>query len=424
MTNRYDTAIIGGGLAGLAAACVLAGAGRSVAVIESGSLGGRARSSERDGFTLNEGPHALYRAGHATRVLRSLGIEPEGGDPPLERSMAWTGGTAYPLPVTPLALLRSKMLGARGKLAAARIASALQSGHDGAAPGLALSEWLDHKRVTTNVRAMVETYVRLSTYTNAPDTVSAEAAIRQLALAGHGVWYLHRGWQQLVDGLVDVAICRGVALRTGTPVTALTTDGRDHALETGGRGGDIVAGNVLIAGLSPGAATRIVGVDPGWSEAAGPASDVACLDVGLTAQPTVPIMLSMDEPLYGSVHSPPARLAPEGAALLGVMRYLRPDEELDRDEARRSLWLHAERMGAERSEATWERFLRRMTASHGMPRARTNRPTGAELADRGIWVAGDWVGGPVDTGAQLADAAVASAESAARAILRRRVRVA
>ncbi len=79
-THRSDVAVVGGGLAGLAAATSLARAGRSVVVFErSQRLGGRAMTRDTGGFAFNLGAHALYAAGAGARVLAGLGVEPVGG---------------------------------------------------------------------------------------------------------------------------------------------------------------------------------------------------------------------------------------------------------------------------------------------------------------------------------------------------------
>src|SRR4051794_31592392 len=74
--------VVGAGPAGLVAATHLRRAGAAVTVLEAkGHPGGRAASDHRDGFTLNQGPHALYLGGAARRELAALGIRPAGRIP-------------------------------------------------------------------------------------------------------------------------------------------------------------------------------------------------------------------------------------------------------------------------------------------------------------------------------------------------------
>src|SRR5436190_19368194 len=98
--ESVDVAVVGGGLAGLAAAATAARTGRSVALYEGGSgIGGRARTRTEHGFHFNVGAHAIYQNGPGLRALRDLGVEPRGGIVNPAGSVAQRSGRLDLLPV-------------------------------------------------------------------------------------------------------------------------------------------------------------------------------------------------------------------------------------------------------------------------------------------------------------------------------------
>jgi hypothetical protein len=139
------------------------------------------------------------------------------------------------------------------------------------------------------------------------------------------------------------------------------------------------------------------------------------LDLGLGDPADVPFLLGMDEPYYLSTHAPPARLAPPGHQMVGVARYLHPEERPGREESETGLWQHAARAGVDRGAVVTHRYLHDMVVSGGMPlaarRGFAGRP-GVEVRERaGLFLAGDWVG----TTGMIGDAAAASGTAAAQA---------
>src|SRR5271165_2375836 len=89
MDTTYEVIVIGGGLAGLAAAATAEAAVRKagrpgkVLVIDRQQPGGRATTDERAGYLLNRGAHALYKGGPGSQALKRLGVDVKGARPRL-----------------------------------------------------------------------------------------------------------------------------------------------------------------------------------------------------------------------------------------------------------------------------------------------------------------------------------------------------
>lgn len=76
--EKYHSIVVGGGMAGLTAACYLAKAGKRVLLIEKNrECGGLVSTFSRDGFHFEAGIRALENAGIIFPMLKELGIEME-----------------------------------------------------------------------------------------------------------------------------------------------------------------------------------------------------------------------------------------------------------------------------------------------------------------------------------------------------------
>ena len=434
--DPIDLAVIGGGLAGLAAAALAARGGAKVRLFERArTLGGRAATQEKEGFSLNLGPHALYRGAAGAEVLATLDIRPRGAPAPTTGGHAICGGVKHVLPAGLRSLLSTRLLGAGGKLETARLLARLASIDPLPLAGVPVSEGLARLTRHGAVRQLLEALFRLSTYGNAPRLQSAGAALEQLQRAlSRGVLYLDGGWQQLVDALRESAIAAGVTIETGVRACRIDISAAGAVSAVRLADGRIVRCNTAIVTGSPddalaalGPATPASGTSAGepsgpsphavietWARAVVPVR-AACLDVALRRLPSVHsnFALGIDAPLYLSVHSAVARLAPAGAALLHVARYLDPSEPenpvRDRQELERLLDLVQPTW---REQVVHQRFLPSLTVAHAHVTAAqggtAGRPGPAVPGVRGLFVAGDWVGPE----GLLADAALASARRA------------
>ncbi len=415
MTEPRDIVVVGAGVAGLVAAAHAAASGRRVTVLDAHPIGGRARSSQQRGFTLNHGGHALYRAGAFRRELLRLGIAPAGRSPSIADALVARAGELHPLPTGATSLLRTSALRLRGRVAAARLLTLLPRLDPAASAGRSVHDWLAD--LPADAAAIVELLVRLSSYTDAPEHFDAGAAIGQLQLALHGVTYVDGGWQTLADALRTVVLANGGEIVEGREASSLNADGEALVVVAGGR--ELTASAVVIAAGGPESAARLLGAPVPGADRLGPAVRAAALDLGVPAAsgPVAPLVLGLDRPLYLSVHAPVAQLAPPGLMLVSVMKYLAPGgKHSAADDDRRQLLEHAALSGIRLDDLVLERYLRAPVVHHGVPLARScglaGRPrvdAPAELGLPGVFLAGDWVGPE----GMLADAAAASGAAAA-----------
>ncbi len=395
--------VVGGGLAGLTSAVTAADLGADVLLLEAReSIGGRARTNVVDGFSFNQGPHALYAKSSGMQVLKEFGITPKGKLAPTVGGFGLYRGELALLPGTSPRALQTSLLGLRAKAQLARVLARPAKTLRTPTEGRSMAQWISERVTDPGAIAALAGLARLTTYVGDLDDLAADAAVSQL-VSGllDGVVYLDGGWAQLVDALREKAVAVGVKIDTEAKITSVSEieDAEAIVLAVGG----------------PEQTARLIGnasaAAPRWAAEARPVT-AACLDLGLSHLPFPDrrFCLGLDDPLYFSVHSASAVLAPEGKEMLHVMKLGDPTEDPRGDiEA----YLDVVQPGWRECVVT-EQYGRRLVVSHDRPRPSVGiggRP-GPVIEDcPGVFVAGDWVG-PVG---MLADASFASGSAAGRA---------
>ena len=414
-----EVAIIGAGMAGLTAAQKLLSGGARVTIMDKAQPGGRASSVVKDGFHINQGPHALYRGGSAYRILGEFNIRPAGARPQPKQTLVLKDNIAYELPAGVGSIVSSQLLSITDKIEWVSFFNNLANLADSealkAAESITISDWLAQNVKSENIRTLIKSMVRLGTYANCPERISAWSAIRQLhSGTSSGVEYSDNGWQSMVDSL-DQLIAPKAERIYGATVSAIKTGGGKVEIVVNGE--IRIFDNVILA-LPPLQVEKLLGKSFGLAELE--PVHAACLDVCLNklSKPDNIFAIGYEEPLYYSVHSATAKLAPEPAqALIHLAVYLKPGEVGNHGHEERLLQLLEQLQPGFEKELVYKRFLPNMVASYGTADASRNACNGLmgpELPDTpGVYVCGDWVG----KGELLLDAAMASAESAALAVL-------
>jgi phytoene dehydrogenase-like protein len=422
MAQEARVAVVGAGVAGLCAAAFAARAGARVTVFERLSeSGGRARTRTDDGFAFNMGPHALYLEGPAIRALRELGIEPAGNAPATSGGFGWLGGRLHALPAGAVSLMTTGLLGVADKLELAGLLSRVARLEEHAGSAETVDEFFAREIRSERVRGLLRAFVRTTSYSAMTDRIAARPAIVQVARGlGAGVRYLDHGWQSLVDALERRALEAGAELRRSVKVERVTHDGTVRGIELAG--GERCAADAVILAGGPEELRGLVddGRHPVFTRALEKALPVraACLDLGLSSLPNPKHLFTMgiDRPLYYSVHSAAAKLAPEGQAAVCLVRYLRAEERPTREELEADFHplLDALQPGW-RERVVTHKLLRELVVSHDLPQAAlgglSGRTPGPVSGIANLHLAGDWIGPE----GMLADAAFASAKAAARA---------
>ncbi len=315
MTEAWDVAIVGGGIAGLTAAAFAARAGARVVLLEGApELGGRGRTREEGGFAFNHGPHALYNRGAARKTLDALGINPPGAPPATSNAYLMRDGALYRAPVGVLDLISSDVMPAADKLAFAAANAAIAAGFSGR-PGETIAAALQRLTKSLPAQTALKALIRVSSYSNAVDSADATALLDQMRLANQGVRYLDGGWGGMIAALAQSARKAGAELRTEARVASVTRDG--DAWRVLREDGAALTANAVVLATPPDIAATLAPQVPTLAQARDAAIPVraASLDVALTWLPreSHAFALGTSRSTSPSTHSPRSASPPQVA---------------------------------------------------------------------------------------------------------------
>ncbi len=426
MPTAVDVVIIGGGLAGLTAGAVSARSGARTLVLDAHAGGGRAavrrvpldggagsgpEVGHREGTAaFNGGPRALYLGGAGRQVLRRLGITPTGSKPPTAGSAALMARRLDVLPTGAGSLLRSDIVARSSKPRLLACLLGIVTGRVPAGrPDQSAAEWIRTlARGHDDVAAVLGALVRVSTYAADLDVLAADAAVPHTVHAiAKGVLYQDDGFQQYVDALDAVGRGSGMTVVDHAPVVSLDQQADGMWSVECGDGRTVRTRAVVIAAGGPASAAGLLDIAE-LDATLGPPSTAACLELAVAGPVPNRFVLGIDEPLYLSEHSPPARLAPAGVSVLHVARYGATTATEDRPR----LEALSAQAGIRDADVVARRFLAKMVVHTALPSVdgggMAGRPAVAVAERPGAFLAGDWVG-PVGL---LADASFASGEVA------------
>ncbi|KEK23524.1 phytoene desaturase family protein [Bacillus gaemokensis] len=419
--DKFDVAIIGGGLAGLTASIYLAREGKKVVVLEKSSrFGGRAITTNKKGVLMNLGAHALYRGGEALSTFEELGIRIPGGIPSTIAHGIWKNDV-YIVPTDFRSILSTPLLSWSAKIQFSHLMLKLGKLDLNTIPVMSLSVWAEKEIRDPMIRNMFYALCRTSTYTYAPTLQLASSVLKQIQRSmKDGVFYVDGGWETIITKLREEAMNAGVQFIANKNVIEIEHSANIQRIRCSSD--ESVEVPTVVITIPPKEAYKIVrgAKDTAlhiWKEQSVPVT-AAALDLGLRKlpNPSHQFVLGLDQPVFFTNQSRAAKLSDDGTVVVGLIKYQNPTLHISNSDEDKILLEHT----MDRLHPNWQQelvvkqYLPKITVVYDFPHiGRTENPGPAVPEMPGVYVAGDWAGHDE----LLADAAVASGKRAALQIL-------
>jgi oxygen-dependent protoporphyrinogen oxidase len=295
--------VIGGGIAGLAAAVELQSAMREVLVVDAlDRPGGVLRTDHIDGYVIERGPNTIQVKAPMLGLLRRLKLESilVRASPESQRRFLFRDGRLEPIPMSPLAFFRTPLLTTRGKLRL--LAEPFVRRRD--ASGESVAEFAGRRLGAEAVGSLVGPFLT-GVYAGDERQLGAEAVFGGLvdlerrygSITLGGLLALRRRGERGLRGSYSATEGLGPLARKladwlaeppvlGSRVTALRRDGTHWQVSVSGPGGDrrFRAQRVVVATPAHDAAEIL----------RGPGGEVADALAGIEYAPVVGVPLAVD----------------------------------------------------------------------------------------------------------------------------------
>jgi protoporphyrinogen oxidase len=398
--EKWDVVIIGGGIAGLTASIYLAKEGKKVLILEKGSnLGGRGISKNIENAHLNLGPHALFNK--SLEILNEVGVNVSGKPPKLSGSFVFGTNPLRMKVVEAFNLFLGNHLKWKEKMELIRFYSHIRKVELEMLNEKTLEQVLSDEVSSDRVKDLIKAFVRVATFINNPELVSARVAIEQLRSAK--VLYLDHGWQSIVDQLIVKAKELGVTIQNN--ISASQINGSFPKISIGLKDGNLISTRCILSTINPMDLAKMIEDKDSVSAFIKKCQQIvpvraACLDLVVSGlpNPKLNFALGVEQPWYFSNHSTVAKLSSNpGESVLHVMKYLNSltDTDPSKDESELESLLDLIQPGW-RDYVLSRRFLPKLVVSNAIKKPLINQEhdwsNPEQVGIEGIYVAGDWVG--------------------------------